>query len=64
MRDNSSADVFRNRLLSRFAIQLKRHIAPIVLEGAVANDARHDSRLQELVKVRELRTFTGNCNLN
>ena len=51
-------DVFRNRLLSRFAVQFERYVAPIVLEGAIAGDARPgDNRVQDLVRVRELRTF-------
>jgi ATP-binding cassette subfamily C protein len=51
-------DVLRSRLISRFAVRFERHIAPIVLESAIADvTKRGDGGTHDLVKVRELRTF-------
>lgn len=51
-------DVFRNRLLSRFAVRFERYVAPVVLESVIADSAgRGDSQASDLAKVRELRNF-------
>jgi ATP-binding cassette, subfamily C, bacterial len=51
-------DILRSRLLSRFAVRFEHRIAPIILESAILDAAkRGDGRAQDLVKVRELRTF-------
>jgi ATP-binding cassette subfamily C protein len=51
-------DILRSRLLSRFAVGFERCVAPIVLEGTIADVAkRGDGRTHDLVRVRELRTF-------
>ena len=51
-------DTLRNRLLSRFAVRFESCVAPIVLEGTIADPAgRQDNGAQGLAKVRELRSF-------
>jgi ATP-binding cassette subfamily C protein len=55
---SAAFDTLRSRLLSRFAVRFERHLAPIVLESMIVDATnRGDSRAQDLVKLRELRTF-------
>ncbi|MBR1195033.1 type I secretion system permease/ATPase [Bradyrhizobium sp. AUGA SZCCT0240] len=51
-------DILRFRLLSRFAVRFEQHIAPLVLEAAIADPGRRrEGTTHEIVKVRELRNF-------
>lgn len=51
-------DTLRSRLLSRFAVGFEHYLAPIVLEGTIANTARRgDGRTHDIIRVRELRNF-------
>jgi ATP-binding cassette subfamily C protein len=51
-------DILRFRLLSRFAVTFEQHIAPLVLEAAIADPGRRrEGTTHEIVKVRELRNF-------
>ncbi|WP_156464345.1 type I secretion system permease/ATPase [Afipia sp. Root123D2] len=55
---SAAFDTFRSRLLSRFAVAFERYVAPIVLESVIADSSgRGDSRVNDLAKVRELRSF-------
>jgi len=51
-------EIVRGRLLTRFAVQFERFIAPLVLDASLANPKREaDGGPHDLVKVRELRNF-------
>jgi ATP-binding cassette, subfamily C, type I secretion system permease/ATPase len=55
---SAAFDTLRSRLLSRFAVRFERHLAPVVLESMIVDATnRGDSRVQDLVRLRELRTF-------
>ena len=55
---SAAFDALRSRLLSRFAVRFERYLAPIVLESTIVDAAgRGDSRMQDLARLRELRTF-------
>ncbi|MEH2505079.1 ATP-binding cassette subfamily C protein [Bradyrhizobium sp. AZCC 1578] len=61
---SAAFDTLRSRLLSRFAVRFERHIAPIVLESMIVDATnRGDSRAQDLVRLRELRTFLSSATI-
>jgi ATP-binding cassette subfamily C protein len=61
---SAAFDTLRSRLLSRFAVRFERHLAPIVLESAIVDAAgRGDSRMQDLARLRELRTFLSSTTV-
>jgi ATP-binding cassette subfamily C protein len=61
---SAAFDTLRSRLLSRFAVRFERHLAPIVLESAIVDAAgRRDSRMQDLARLRELRTFLSSTTV-
>ncbi|WP_312002480.1 type I secretion system permease/ATPase [Bradyrhizobium hereditatis] len=55
---NAAFDTLRSRLLSRFAVRFERHLVPIVLESMIVDATnRGDGRAQDIVRLRELRSF-------
>ncbi len=51
-------EIIRGRLLTRFAVQFERYVAPLVLEASIADsDKKPEAGTHDLVKVRELRNF-------
>ncbi len=59
---SAAFDILRSRLLSRFAVRFERHLAPIVLESMIVDATkRGDSRANDLVRLRELRTFLSSA---
>ncbi|MFG3596838.1 type I secretion system permease/ATPase [Bradyrhizobium sp. RDI18] len=61
---SAAFDTLRSRLLSRFAVGFERYLAPIVLESMIVDATnRGDSRVQDLAKVRELRTFLSSATI-
>jgi ATP-binding cassette subfamily C protein len=55
---SAAFDTFRNRLLSRFAVRFERCIAPVILESVITKSSGlGESRVSDLAKVRELRSF-------
>ena len=61
---SAAFDTLRSRLLSRFAVRFEQHLAPIVLESTIVDAAgRGDSRMQDLARLRELRTFLSSTTV-
>ena len=61
---SAAFDALRSRLLSRFAVRFERYLAPIVLESTIVDAAdRGDSRMQDLARLRELRTFLSSTTV-
>ena len=61
---SAAFDTLRSRLLSRFAVKFEQHLAPIVLESTIVDAAgRGDSRMQDLARLRELRTFLSSTTV-
>jgi ATP-binding cassette subfamily C protein len=61
---SAAFDTLRSRLLSRFAVRFERHLAPIVLESMIVDATnRGDGRAQDIVKLRELRTFLSSTTI-
>ena len=61
---SAAFDTLRSRLLSRFAVRFEQYLAPIVLESTIVDAAdRGDSRMHDLAKLRELRTFLSSTTV-
>jgi ATP-binding cassette subfamily C protein len=61
---SAAFDTLRSRLLSRFAVRFERYLAPVVLESMIVDVAnRGDSRMHDLAKLRELRTFLSSTTV-
>ena len=61
---SAAFDTLRSRLLSRFAVRFEQYLAPIVLESTIVDAAgRGDSRMQDLARLRELRTFLSSTTV-